>query len=373
MRSLAQLPGASQSLLARAPSRTGRNAKGPFLGFARTPRPKTMATHLRISWAAWLMPLLLLTLPVGVQAQFTFTTNNGAITIKGYTGVGGAVTIPSATNGWPVTSIGFAAFYGCSNLTSVSIPNSVTNIESEAFFGCTSLTSVAIPTMVTIIKDDTFYQCANLTNATIPNGVRSIGNYAFEWCTSLISVTIPNSVTSIGVWAFRDCVWLTSVTIGTNVASIGDDAFDFCTNMTSITIPRSVTNFGSQFYGCSNLKGIYFEGNACSVVSFALARNSVVYYLPGSKGWGSTFGNRPTALWRPQVQTGDGSFGVRTNQFGFNVTWASGMTNVVEACTSLADPAWSALQTNILSSDSFYFSDPQWRNYPARFYRLRSP
>lgn len=43
--------------------------------------------------------LLLLTLPAPVQAQFTFTTNNGAITITGYTGPGGAVVIPSSTNG----------------------------------------------------------------------------------------------------------------------------------------------------------------------------------------------------------------------------------------------------------------------------------
>ena len=42
-----------------------------------------------------LLPLLLLlTLPSAVQAQFTFTTNNGTITIKGYTGLGGDVIIP---------------------------------------------------------------------------------------------------------------------------------------------------------------------------------------------------------------------------------------------------------------------------------------
>ena len=46
---------------------------------------------------------------------------------------------------------------------------------------------------------------------------------------------------------------------------------------------------------------------------------------------------------------------------------------MVEACTNLADPAWSPLQTNTLSGDSFYFSDPQWTNYPGRFYRLNSP
>ena len=53
-----------------------------------------------------LLPLLLLALPAVVQAQYTYTTNNGAITITGYTGPGGAVTIPSMTNGLPVTSIG---------------------------------------------------------------------------------------------------------------------------------------------------------------------------------------------------------------------------------------------------------------------------
>jgi len=45
--------------------------------------------------------LLLLALPAAVQAQFTFTTNNGTITITGYTGPGGDVTIPSWTNGYP--------------------------------------------------------------------------------------------------------------------------------------------------------------------------------------------------------------------------------------------------------------------------------
>ena len=45
--------------------------------------------------------LLLLTLPAAVQAQFTYTTNAGAITITGYTGPGGAVTVPGTTNGHP--------------------------------------------------------------------------------------------------------------------------------------------------------------------------------------------------------------------------------------------------------------------------------
>jgi len=75
----------------------------------------------------------------------------------------------------------------------------------------------------------------------------------------------------------------------------------------------------------------------------------------------------------PQVQTSDASFGVRTNRFGFNITGTSGLVIVVEACTNLADPIWSPVGTNTLTSGLSYFSDPQWTNYPGRFYRLRSP
>ena len=80
---------------------------------------------------------------------------------------------------------------------------------------------------------------------------------------------------------------------------------------------------------------------------------------------------------------------MRSNRFGFNITGGSNLVIVVEACTNLANPTWSPLATNILttslsytyttngakmSTNSFaYFSDPQWTNYPARFYRLRSP
>ena len=41
--------------------------------------------------------------PVLSNAQFTFVTNNGALTITSDTGPGGAVVIPGSTNGLPVT------------------------------------------------------------------------------------------------------------------------------------------------------------------------------------------------------------------------------------------------------------------------------
>ena len=150
------------------------------------------------------------------------------------------------------------------------------------------------------------------------------------------------------------------------------------TSLTSVTIPNSVTNIGSYaFAHCTSLNGVYFQGNAPSVGSsvFDGDNNATVYYLPGTTGWENfaQLTGLPTVLWNPQVQTSDASFGVRTNQFGFNITGTSNLVIVVEACTNLANPIWSPVGTNTLTGGSSYFSDPQWTNYPARFYRLRSP
>jgi hypothetical protein len=46
---------------------------------------------------------------------------------------------------------------------------------------------------------------------------------------------------------------------------------------------------------------------------------------------------------------------------------------VLEACTDLASASWTSLQSCTLTNGSVYFSDPEWRNYPARLYRIRSP
>jgi uncharacterized delta-60 repeat protein len=78
---------------------------------------------------------------LSAQAQFNYTTNNGAITITGYTGSGGAVVIPGAINSLPVTAIGPTAFAGVS-LSMLTIPDSVTNIGSQAFSSCAALTAV---------------------------------------------------------------------------------------------------------------------------------------------------------------------------------------------------------------------------------------
>jgi len=75
----------------------------------------------------------------------------------------------------------------------------------------------------------------------------------------------------------------------------------------------------------------------------------------------------------PAAPVNFATVGVRTNQFGFSISGTSDQVIVVEASTNLANPAWYPIETNTLTGGSFYFRDPQWTNYPGRFYRLRSP
>jgi len=86
-------------------------------------------------------------------SEFDYTTNAGFITITGYTGPGGAVTIPFAINGMAVTSIAQDAFFYCTSLTSVMIPGSVTSIGVDAFESCPNLTSVIMADGVSSIGD----------------------------------------------------------------------------------------------------------------------------------------------------------------------------------------------------------------------------
>ena len=317
------------------------------------PRRRTHVAglQLRLASAGRLLFLLLLALPSAIQAlDFTYTTDTNAVTITGYTGPGGDVTIPNEIDGLPVTTIGDQAFYACTILTSVTLPDCVTTIGDGAFYYCISLDGINIPPRVTSIGSYAFCYCGTLTSINIPASVTSIGNLAFTYCTNLrevsvdtmnsvysgtdgvlfnhnkdtliycpeaktgnytipdttinigyaafsfctglTHVTIPNSVTNIGMAAFEDCTGLLSLTIPNSVTSIGDSAFDSCSSLTSVTIGCGVTSIGNEaFFSAPLLTSVYFKGNAPTmgdhVFGYAPRNNFAVYYYNGKTGFTS--------------------------------------------------------------------------------------
>ena len=231
-----------------------------------------MKTNFKLLFVA-----LLVALPVVTQAQFTYTTNaDNTITITGYTGSGGDVTIPATVTGLPVTTIGAETFAGAPlTLTSVTIPDSVTSIggdpppfpfENDPFAYCQDLTTIDVApsnpaysslngvlfdkNRTTLIR----YPIGNTaTTYVIPDTVTSIGVYAFNYCANLTNVVMGNKLASIGNAAFENC-GLSNVTIPNGVMNIGDAAFSG-TALASVTIPDSVTNIGSYAFTTGYIGG----------------------------------------------------------------------------------------------------------------------
>jgi hypothetical protein len=257
---------------------------------------KTVAWSSRTGCVATLLPLLLLlTLPAVVQAQFTFTTNNGAITITGYTGSGGAVTVPSTINGYPVSSIGSYAFNGRSNLTSVTIGTNLINIGMWAFTGCSKLTSLTLGNI-----DTTF------------------GEYAFASCTSLTSVTIPPRLTDLGDHMFASCTNLTSVYFEGNAPAFDSLAFLNDNKLTVYYLPGT-TGWGPTFAG-----------------------RPAVLWNPQVQTSGTTFGVRTNRFGFNITGTSNLVIVVEASTDLANPTWIPLATNTLTGGTAyFSDPQWT--------------------------------
>lgn len=128
----------------------------------------------------------------------------------------------------------------------------MTGIEKSAFADCRALTNIAFGTRVTCIGDFAFNSCLHLKNLEITNGLDTIGSAAFFGCTGLARVTLGKELTSLGNTAFGSCRALTNIT--------------FLGNR-----PPERTNL-------------------------FLRSTPIVYFLPGTTGWGETYSGRPTQL-----------------------------------------------------------------------------
>jgi hypothetical protein len=121
------------------------------------------------------------------QAQeFTYTVENGEITITGLVSGSSNLVIPASISGMPVTRIADNAFDANIHhdvvLASVSVPDSVLEIGSFAFSTQKTLTDVVLGT-----------------------GLERIGHWAFTSCYHLSMINLPSSLQYIGFGAFYAC------------------------------------------------------------------------------------------------------------------------------------------------------------------------
>ena len=138
-----------------------------------------------------LLFLLLLGLPLVVNAQFTFLTQQRQphhhrihglwwrCCYSGYT-----------TTVWRSPTSGTNAFFSCTNITSLEIPGSISDIAYKAFTQCTGLKTVIIGEGTLSIEDYAFFDCTALTNVVIPASVTNIGSGAFRYCFALSTITL---------------------------------------------------------------------------------------------------------------------------------------------------------------------------------------
>jgi len=86
------------------------------------------------------------------KGNFAYISQNNGVTITGYNGLPGDITIPAEVNGEPVTTIAEKAFLR-KGLTGVTIPNSVHKIEVDAF-SFNPIIKIVIPENVTLGEND---------------------------------------------------------------------------------------------------------------------------------------------------------------------------------------------------------------------------
>jgi hypothetical protein len=259
-------------------------------------------TFMRIKFHC--LVLLLLALPAVVEAQFTFITNNNAITITGYTGDGGDVVIPNTINNFKVTAIASDVFNQVDGLTSVTFGTNVLIIGTNAIFQCQNLTTVVIPGSVTNIGQGPFFDCQSLTtislsasnvNYSVTNGVLfnktqtaiiqnpggAVGTYTIPFAVTNIGEAFTgNNLTSIG--AVTTNSFFTNVSgvlfdknqtillaypgvapgsyiVPTNksLTVIAGGAFEYATGITSVTLGTNITSIQSfAFYDTANMTAI---------------------------------------------------------------------------------------------------------------------
>lgn len=235
------------------------------------------------------------TTPDGLVYSATAT----AVTITGYSGTGGVVSIPAMIGGVSVTSIADNAFTGAASgrITSLSIPETVRTLGSSAIVCGVNLVRITVdsrnpyfsasPDGVSLFNRDKTTLLAVVQGYrgpaySVEEGVVSIGDDAFASCGLLQSIFIPASLKNLGSnqdgEVFSDCTSLQSFTVSASSSTFatidgvltdrGQTKIVACPQAKAIRyiVPQVVTAIGpASFKKNKNITEIQFHGRISEV------------------------------------------------------------------------------------------------------------
>ncbi|MGM9972300.1 MAG: leucine-rich repeat domain-containing protein [Anaeroplasmataceae bacterium] len=196
-----------------------------------------------------------------------------------------------------IKRIGSGAFYGCSQLRTIRLSENVTALKSKTFYGCIMLRSITIPSVVTQIDSDVFEGCSKIkevynlsyvdiknpsigcnvyTSLNIESGFIYKGDYIFyddgikgiylyDYIGNESHLNLPSDIDGeeyhIYKYAFYNNDTIKSVNIPDNVNTICLYAFRELQFLNSITLCNTARIIEKAYYGCNNLKEVYFKGS----------------------------------------------------------------------------------------------------------------
>lgn len=228
------------------------------------------------------------TVSAETYGDFSYTVENGEVTITGYSG-GEDIVMPDTIEGMPVTSIERGGIFAGKQLASVKFPIYLKQIGAYTFADSTIETDITLPDGITAISEGAFLNCT-VDNIFIPASVANMDDAFQEGCIVNINVSNDNMYYSSenGVLFDKDKKTLiyypsrkakSSYIVPDSVLTVESGAFVDCSLDTlMITNASSMKSAFSRCYienliigdGLSVLKGSFY---GCSIKSIVLGKN----------------------------------------------------------------------------------------------------
>jgi hypothetical protein len=166
--------------------------------------------------------------------NFRYEVIADEVTITGYTGNNGYVTVPEKIKGLPVTKLGNRAFAYDNDVIGITIPKTVEEIAQDCFVESPYLSTITVASGNEFFTSEDGILFDKEKTELILYPAKKQGD----------SYTVPDTVSSIRCYAFAGSE-LKEVILNEGLEEIGEMAFASCSMLNCVTLPETVDTFGS--------------------------------------------------------------------------------------------------------------------------------